>query len=212
MNALDQTLSQPRPYARADVGDWRKEQLILAAIKCIAGSGVTEATIESISAEANVSRGLIRHYFKNKSGLMEAACGYLFNDYRRRITEAGRSSASPKERLLQVVEVTFKPPYFDQMKVSAWFSFYVAARTDDVLFDVFHSYRRWYRQYLLECFRELDEVSPIKADIDDAVDGFLAMTAGLWLQLSIDPHNHTPERAARICQARLAELFDIDAT
>ena len=47
-----------------------KEQIILAAIKVMNRMGISSTRFEDIAAEAEVSRGAIYHYFKNKNEIL----------------------------------------------------------------------------------------------------------------------------------------------
>lgn len=49
-----------------------KDQIILAAIKVMNRMGISSTRFEDIAAEAEVSRGAIYHYFKNKNEILFA--------------------------------------------------------------------------------------------------------------------------------------------
>ena len=60
--------SKPR-FARVEA-DLRRQMLIDAAIRCLAEGGIAAFTVDRISREAKVSRGLINHHFNGISGLL----------------------------------------------------------------------------------------------------------------------------------------------
>jgi AcrR family transcriptional regulator len=49
-----------------DIRDSRKNQILDAALRVFAKRGLTAAKITDISSEANLSHGLVHHYFKSK--------------------------------------------------------------------------------------------------------------------------------------------------
>src|SRR5690606_7953673 len=54
----------------------RKEELILAALRSIDKHGYVNTTINTISKESGLSRGLINHYFESKDDLIISAHKY----------------------------------------------------------------------------------------------------------------------------------------
>lgn len=205
--SVSDALSKDRPRLRAEVGDWRKQPLIRSSRQCIDDVGRHKATVEELTVTAKVSRGLTRHYFMTKSEFVQGACAYLCTDFRTRASDARRSSRSPRDRLLALIDITFKPPYFELTLVSAWFNFWVAARNDRALYKIYRSYFQWYRQHVLELFESLAEQPAADLDIKSAVDEFMALMDGLCLQLSLDPSNNSTRNAQRVCRAHVAMVF-----
>ncbi len=54
--------------------DEKRERIINAALKCFAKGGYKHTVTDDIAAQAEISKGLLFHYFENKKGLYE----YLF--------------------------------------------------------------------------------------------------------------------------------------
>lgn len=52
------------------IGDIRREQLTQAAMKCIASKGYHRVTLEDVSQEAGLSKGIASYYFKNREDLL----------------------------------------------------------------------------------------------------------------------------------------------
>ena len=55
----------------------RREDLVAAALDCIAEGGPLGATVRAIAERAGVTPGLIRHYFNTKEDLISAAYSAL---------------------------------------------------------------------------------------------------------------------------------------
>ncbi|MEP9369472.1 TetR family transcriptional regulator [Xanthobacter sp. VNH20] len=63
--------------ARFEAEDARRQQLIDATIVCLADIGFVATTLVQIARRANVSPGLVAHYFGDKNGLLEATLRHL---------------------------------------------------------------------------------------------------------------------------------------
>jgi len=48
----------------------RRKQLILAVLKCVADEGIDQVTLDKTAASAQVSKGVVTYYFKNKKSLL----------------------------------------------------------------------------------------------------------------------------------------------
>src|SRR5688500_3977534 len=53
--------------------EWRREEILDAAMRLIAQKGFTAVTVRDVAAEAGVVHGLLRHYFASRDELMAAA-------------------------------------------------------------------------------------------------------------------------------------------
>ena len=58
---------------RREPAEQRKDDLIQATLSLIAEQGVRAATVRAIAKRADVTQGLIRHYFSTKHDLILAA-------------------------------------------------------------------------------------------------------------------------------------------
>ena len=54
----------------------KQDRMINAALKVFAGNGYYRACTDEIVKEAQISKGLLFHYFLNKSGLFDFVCDY----------------------------------------------------------------------------------------------------------------------------------------
>lgn len=66
----------------------RREHIIQAATKVIARDGLTALSIRSAANEAECSRGLVEHYFKNKAALLIASNDWANKVYMERVESA----------------------------------------------------------------------------------------------------------------------------
>lgn len=120
-----------RRFKRTDA-ERRKEALIDATLTLMAKGGPEATTIRAIAKEAEVTQGLIRHYFSSKEELINAAyerhmanlmamtCGIDFGDVR-----------SAKRRLEMFVRAALMPPAVDPEAVSLWAGFIHMVKRDE---------------------------------------------------------------------------------
>lgn len=55
---------------RSVIGDIRREELTLAALKCLADKGYDRVTLDDVTKEAGLSKGIASYYFRNREDLL----------------------------------------------------------------------------------------------------------------------------------------------
>ena len=117
-------MSEERRKFTRESAEQRKEALILAVLELVAERGVRGATVRAIAEKADVTQGLIRHYFSSKEDLITAAYEHHMT-YMTDLTEApvDQVQGSAKERLAAFVRTGLQPPVVDPRSVALWASF-----------------------------------------------------------------------------------------
>lgn len=100
----------------------RKEALILATLDLVAENGVRGATVRRIAEQADVTQGLVRHYFSTKEELVSAAYEYHMNALTDQ-TAASAKDGSAQSRLASFICATLTPPVVDARSVALWAAF-----------------------------------------------------------------------------------------
>jgi len=77
----------------------RKEKIFKAAVKCFNERGYYETTIDSIAAEAHISKGGVYYYFSSKKELFLELFHYRVNRYFEQIKSHITKEHTPEERL-----------------------------------------------------------------------------------------------------------------
>ena len=80
------------------ISEFRRPEIVQAALKAINTSGLPMPSYDQIASEANMSRQLIRHYFPDPEQLMIAVCDALAASYRECLMR-GVITANTTERL-----------------------------------------------------------------------------------------------------------------
>lgn len=87
--------SEVVPVRRRELAEWRRGQIIDAAMAVFGRSGLDASSMKQVAAEADVTPGLIYHYFASKEALaltVIAERGFL-PELRRVLTQAGHRPA-----------------------------------------------------------------------------------------------------------------------
>lgn len=77
----------------------RKEDIFEAAVQCFNKTGYFETTIDSIAAEAKISKGGIYYHFKSKKALFLELFNYRVNKYFNFLKNYTSDIDNPEERL-----------------------------------------------------------------------------------------------------------------
>lgn len=90
---------------RPSLATERTEQIVLAACRCAARSGLDGATLEQISLESGLSRGHIRHYVGSRDDLMDLVWARVSESFLSRLTSA--PAGDPRGRVEQLLDRLF---------------------------------------------------------------------------------------------------------
>jgi TetR/AcrR family transcriptional regulator, transcriptional repressor of bet genes len=210
---LGQTTQKTR-RSRGKVGrtaapEERRQQLIEAAIRCIANRGLSETTIATVAQEAGLSQGIINLHFQSKDRLLTETLRYLADEYRNAFAEAVTlGESSPAAGLQAVVDLCFKRTICSREKLAVWFAFWGERR-----------FRPTYRRICAARDNMHDDMVRVMCtrlceqgdypDVEPALvaDGLSALTDGLWLDLLVRPETMSREQALRITRSYLADAF-----
>lgn len=185
----------------------RKEELIIATLKSIRKHGYVNSTINTISDESGLSRGLINHYFASKEELLIFATKYYWrnvDDFFRHVVVS--TQGGHFDKLLSAVYVTFlRDTGYDRMMVH----YYSAAW---VMPSVLAMHRDMWARYRLSIERRISAVAREKGialDTRLAAITLTQMVDGLWLGAVME-ESYTREDCRRILRQWLCQQFQED--
>lgn len=162
--------------ARARLDRIRKAELVAAAAQAIAEEGIERATVARIAARAEISAGIVHHYFGDKQGLIEAT----FRDLRRPVTAAYlKELAAGTPRLSAAVAAHLAPDILSVARAAAWTACALKAPYEPGLARILAATRcrqeAAFRQGFLEAFEDdltdWNEAAFLAARLATAVDG-----------------------------------------
>jgi betaine-aldehyde dehydrogenase len=115
------TTAQP---ARDELEETRRRQLIEVTIDSLAEVGYVGSTLAQIASRADVSPGLVAHYFRDKDGLLAASFRTLARRVAQRVQARFALAHTPRGRIQAVIDANLAPEEFDQRTGSAWLAFW----------------------------------------------------------------------------------------
>jgi len=187
----------------------RQQQLIQATIRSVAGNGLSDTTMATVSREAGLSQGIINLHFQSKDRLLVETLRFLSEQYRsaweKAVIKAGND---PADKLEAMVATDFKPPVCDRNKLAVWFAFWGESKSRPTYRKICALRDMAYRSEMVLVCKELVETGGYE-DIDagSVAAGLSAMTAGLWLDMLTNPRSMSRQRAKQICMSYLATTF-----
>lgn len=130
--------------------DTRRRAMIEATLEVIARHGLSGATVRRIADEADITAGLIRHYFSSKDELIHAAYTYLTGQLTSDAAEMAatvsqQAPAAPAAALSRFIQANVSPPNLSEQKVSLWATFIGRVRQEPRYSDI---HRESYRDFL----------------------------------------------------------------
>lgn len=161
----------------------RKQQLIQATLAVINEVGMQEASFVLIARKAGVSTGIISHYFRDKSGLLEATMRHI--QYQLGFGIAMRlrllSGENPKARIQAIVEGNFDSTQISEAAMKTWLAFWASSMHQPNLNRLQRvNDRRLYSNLSYEFGRALSQPAARRA-----AKGLAALIDGLWLRSAL---------------------------
>jgi betaine-aldehyde dehydrogenase len=187
--------SDPRELigARDEPEETRRRQLIEVTIDSLAEVGYVGSTLAQIAQRADVSPGLVAHYFGDKDGLFEATFRTLARRIAERVRERLKLVRTPRGRVQAVIDTNLAPEEFDQRTGTAWLAFWGQVLHVKGLRRVQTVYQRRMLSNLRHALRRLlpaEEARSLAAMI-------AAMIDGVWLRAALSRWEEADSESAR---------------
>jgi len=188
----------------------RRQMLIEAAIRCLARGGIAAFTIDQISKEARVSRGLINHHFDGIEDLLRA----VYESMTEAMGTAARATlfvdGGPRERLDTVLEAMWTPPMFSKTSLRAWLALWGEVATNTRLRAAHRRSYDAYRQALADAIDGIAKERSKSVDASALAMSCIALIDGLWIEWCLDSTVVTRDKAKAavydFLEARLGRL------
>ena len=208
-----QVAADRRKFSR-EPAEQRRDALIRATLSLIAEKGVRAATVREIAKRADVTQGLIRHYFTTKEDLVTAA----YEQHMRELTEATFASLrtageSAVDRLAAYVATGLRPPVVDPNAVSLWASFLNKVRHDERMRATHERTYRDFRDRLETLIRDaLVETGriPDEQELRRLAIACNAVIDGLWLEGGALPDAFGTDELAQIGLASVGAIVGLE--
>lgn len=181
--------------------EMRREHLVEATLRCLAEHGHAGVSVRKIAAAADVSIGLINHYYPSIDQLISHAYETLSGGIAASLLESSAAGGSPRECLSRFINESFGPAVLDPDMLGVWVVFWSMVRHSK---DMQAVQQRTYRQYreVLEChlgaLAAENNLPP--QNLQAAATALNAMLDGLWLTWCLNPGNFSVEDGLAMCE------------
>ena len=101
---------------RTEICDIRREELTQAALKCIAVKGYDRVTLDDVTREAGLSKGIASYYFKNREELLASVIQKMWDsivDLTRKILEL--PAEGEEQEIYEKVRAYYADPKVDPL-------------------------------------------------------------------------------------------------
>ncbi|MBN8501992.1 MAG: TetR family transcriptional regulator C-terminal domain-containing protein [Sphingomonadales bacterium] len=195
----------PQPaFTRADP-DARRASLIDACARVLARDGAAGASVRAIAVEANVSPGLIGHYFGGIDALIAATYAQVEARVATALDDAvAQAGSDPQARLEAYVSASLLPPIADSELLSTWIAFWGLVRARPEIARLHDEQYGRFRAQLEDLLRAIGLPAP---QLRGAAIAITALVDGLWLELCLSPATFAPGEPAALARSGLAALI-----
>ncbi|MGO3345849.1 MAG: transcriptional regulator BetI [Marinomonas sp.] len=181
--------------ARPTMKEVRQQELIDATLISVERYGLQHTTINTISAIAGMSSGIISHYFGGKQGLIEATLRYLIDQLKQALlAKINNQPLSAETRLLVVVDANFTELQRSKAATKTWLSFWSQAMHDPGLARLQHINSKRLYSNLLYSFKKLLP----KSEAINAAKQTAAIIDGFWLRSALGASPEEEFKQAKI--------------
>lgn len=195
-------MNEERRKFKRETSEQRKLDLVEAALSLVAEKGVRGATVRRIAERADVTQGLIRHYFTSKEDLITAAYEHHM-DTMTDLTFAPVATVmgSAKERLIAFVEASLTPPVVDPRSIALWASFLNKVQNDPQMKAThertYVNFRKRLEDLIRAALEEAGHPAPAHR-LHHLAIACNAVIDGLWLEGGALPDAFAPDELPRI--------------
>ncbi len=191
----------------------RRREIVDATVRVMARRGWNETSIDEITKEARVSRGLVSYHFKDKNELLSGVlrrCREMFLEAVEAAVEAGEP---PQEQMRCATRASLMLARTNPLPYEVFLHFSTSGRADPVLAEEIRALYRTYRDATARGIRDCQAAGVYRPDIDPeaAAAKHLGTIIGIALQWLIDPGAFDLEKAGELALEMLMESLEVRA-
>lgn len=179
-----------------------QEQILDAALACIARDGLESTSLRDVAREADVSLGLLGYHFDDRKTLLVAAFELATDRLLHQSLAALDGLVDPAERarafILGAFDEAFLEPDYLALRVSLW----AIARTDDLIARTEAKHYERYRLKMIDLLRDTHQLLSDE-EIEDRATDIIVMQNGLWLDWARHRNRRDLERGLSRCVDRM---------
>lgn len=192
--------TRPRKFSRIQP-ELRRENLVAATLRCLAEHGHAGVSVRKIAAAADVSIGLINHYYPSIDQLISHAYETLSGGIADGLLKASEAGTDPRDSLSRFIAESFGPAILDPKMLGVWVVFWSMVRHSA---DMAAVQQRTYGQYRAALERHLGALAEQKGlpamSIRAAATALNALLDGLWLTWCLNPADFSVAEGVAMCE------------
>ena len=190
----------------------RRQQLINATIRCIAQYGLSATTMQMVTKEAGLSRGIANLHFQSKENLLKETLRFVAEEYHGGQIEImeGNENTSLGQRLELLLDFQLGRGVTQRQKMAVWFAYYGEAGARPIYQKIVSTNDRFAAQKLESLFEAVILDGGYKnLDPRQLAVGYSALIDGLHLALLVTPKELTKREARLTAKDFLHRAFPL---
>lgn len=187
---------------RLNITAVRRQQIIDATLRVLARRGWNETSIDEISREADVSRGLVSYHFGDKAALLAGVlerCEQIFRRGGSAARDAGTDLVEKQRLSIRngIIAVRDFPLTYEVV-----LQFVIGGRSDPELAERVREFHRNSRMLVAQRIRDGQATGVFRREIepDAAAARHMAITMGVAQQWLLEPGSFDIEEVSRQCE------------
>ena len=195
-------MSDERRKFTRESAQQRKRTLIEATLELVAEKGVQGATVRGIADRAQVTQGLIRHYFSSKEELITAAFEYHMTQMTDlTFAPVADVKGSARDQLRVFVQSSLMPPVVDPRSIALWAGFLNKVQHDAQMKETHAKTYVQFRDRLEKLIRAALEEAGRETEparLYQLATACNALIDGLWMEGGASPEAFAPGELSQI--------------
>ena len=184
----------------------RKRQIINATMACIHEEGMGKTSLQRIARRAEITSGLILHYFGDKAGLFEA----VYRDLHRRLEEETavrlEQATTPNDQLFALLEAQVCDEMVEPKTVATWLALSAKASEMAIIAKLEEQNAQ---KLASQTALLLQQLGLGASEATEVAEELMVLIYGVWLNLALHIISD-PEQARtilfRFLKARIPQL------
>jgi AcrR family transcriptional regulator len=175
--------------ARANITAIRRKEIIDATVRVMAERGWNETSIDEITREAGVSRGLISYHFRDKNELLSGVLERSREIFSDAEATAIAASSDPVEQMRLATRAAILQARDEPVAFEVFLHFSASGRADAGIYSQVQSLYRSFRDVTAQAIRFGQERGHYRTDLtpESAAARHQGTIIGIALQWLLDP-------------------------
>jgi AcrR family transcriptional regulator len=173
--------------------------LARSAFLLFARRGIANVNLDSVAAEAGVTKGSLYWHYKSKKDLILAACDYYYHRWHRKAATEIAAASEPLEQLVRVLRFSVQSCLFDKTNRIFTTEVFALALQDRAIRASWAGFYDSVRELMANLVQMANDQGKIAvADPVAAVDWMLATIEGIKQRSAFEPQICTPRERERV--------------